>query len=321
MSARMHSTKPRDVRFGSSVTRAQRNAAAVFPIRVRTPPRPVRSSITRAQRNATTACFWSRVRTPPRPVRSSITRAQRNAAAVFLIQVRTPPRPVRSSITRAQRNAAAVFLIRVRTPPRPVRSSVNIAHNAAGRECLLPPTSASRAVRSADGAMPCGADEAEHEFTPLPLRYRAILVKNARHGLGTAEREFRQAGFAQFEAESGPLRERKTPVHHPHGRKAEPLLPDLLFRSGSDTATDLLDEKVRHRRIDVERCQAADRTFTSMRRHGYRGEVRQGRHFPQSANTADMIDVGLQDIDDAEFNQFPATIRRDQAFARRDRSG
>ena len=47
------------------------------------------------------------------------------------------------------------------------------------------------------------------------------------------------------------------------------------FVSGCNPAADLLNQKVRRRRIDMDGGEAADRTFARMRRHG---DARQRRH-------------------------------------------
>ena len=42
-----------------------------------------------------------------------------------------------------------------------------------------------------------------HRRQVLPLRYGSIVVEDPRHGPGTAERVFRQAGFCQLKAQTG----------------------------------------------------------------------------------------------------------------------
>src|ERR1039457_4928353 len=133
-------------------------------------------------------------------------------------------------------------------------------------------------------------------FGKLPLRYRSIFMKHARHGPRPGKRVLCQTRLGKVEPQTWLLRQREASVHHAHGGESQPLFPDLVGGARLDLTADLLHDKVRHGGIHLQRGQAADGAFAGMWRHR---DPRCGghlRHLPKSRDAADMIDIGMEDI-------------------------
>src|SRR3954463_1251858 len=68
----------------------------------------------------------------------------------------------------------------------------------------------------------------------LPFRDGTIFVENSGHGAGTAERVLSKRRLIQLKSQTRFLGQWEPSIHHPHGREAQPLLPDLIVGAGLD---------------------------------------------------------------------------------------
>lgn len=93
-------------------------------------------------------------------------------------------------------------------------------------------------------------------------------MEDPSHWPRPAKRVFRKTCFRQLKSETRLVREREPSIHHSHSRESQPLFPNFVRGCRPHLAADLLDDKVRHGRIDMNRREPADRPFARVGRHG-----------------------------------------------------
>ena len=123
-----------------------------------------------------------------------------------------------------------------------------------------------------------------------------------------------QGCFGQFEAEAwfSESGNRPSTMRMPGSRT---ILPRFCRRAGSTPPQISCTRKFG---IAESTCIVASPPigpFASMRRHGDAGDIGQARDLPQSRDAAHMVDIRLQNIDDAHLNQLAATVGGDQPLA------
>src|ERR1051326_2023161 len=154
-----------------------------------------------------------------------------------------------------------------------------------------------------------------------PLRNRPICVESASHRSGPGKGIFCQRLFIQIKAKSRLVGQREAAADHAHDGEAHPFLPDLVSLSRVHAATDLLSQKIGGGGVYVHRCHPADWSLAGVRRHG---NIGQGSHLPdlpQSGDAADVVNIGLQNVNDSHLNEFTGAVVSDETFSSGDGSG
>src|SRR4051795_2241115 len=83
-----------------------------------------------------------------------------------------------------------------------------------------------------------------------------------------------QGGFADFHSKARSRRQRISAVCHPHCRKTEQVLPHTIHLACLNETANLLAQKVRNGRINVQTRNTAHRSFARVWSYSHTGRFR-----------------------------------------------